>query len=56
MNKFNDNWRMPQEESDLQDGRYEDVEFSEEMADAEDWEALERSERADQRQETNRRL
>ncbi|WP_074048626.1 YfhD family protein [Paenibacillus ihumii] len=32
-------------------GHNEDVEFSEELADQEDWEALERSERADRRQQ-----
>lgn len=33
----------------LADGRFEDVEFSRDQADQEDWEALERSERADAR-------
>lgn len=37
-------------------GHNEDVEFSEEMADQEDWEALERSERADARQQGQYRL
>ncbi len=32
-------------------GHNEDVEFSDELADQEDWEALERSERADARQQ-----
>lgn len=32
-------------------GHNEDVEFSEDLADQEDWEALERSERADRRQQ-----
>lgn len=35
-------------------GHNEDVEFSEELADQEDWEALERSERADRRQQQRR--
>ncbi|USB34436.1 YfhD family protein [Paenibacillus sp. YPG26] len=35
-------------------GSYLDVEFSEERADQEDWEALQRSERADARQHGNR--
>ncbi|AWB45422.1 YfhD family protein [Paenibacillus sp. CAA11] len=33
-----------------------DIEFSEERADPDDWEALERSERADARQEKNQKL
>ncbi|CAM4478942.1 hypothetical protein HMSSN036_68520 [Paenibacillus macerans] len=37
-------------------GHNEDVEFSEELADQEDWEALERSERADARQQGQYRL
>ncbi|MEF2964743.1 YfhD family protein [Paenibacillus sp. M1] len=37
-------------------GHNEDVEFSEELADQEDWEALERSERADARQQGQHRL
>ncbi|CAM4322914.1 YfhD family protein [Paenibacillus phoenicis] len=35
---------------------YTDVEFSEERADQEDWEALERSERADARQQGQYKL
>ncbi|HEY4391624.1 MAG TPA: YfhD family protein [Paenibacillus sp.] len=38
------------------DGRYEDVEFSDEQADQEDWEALERSERADARMQHRTKL
>ncbi|MEC2345926.1 YfhD family protein [Paenibacillus barengoltzii] len=37
-------------------GHYTDVEFSEELADQEDWEALERSERADARQQGKYKL
>lgn len=37
-------------------GHAEDVEFSEERADQEDWEALERSERVDARQQGQYRL
>lgn len=37
-------------------GHNEDIEFSDELADQEDWEALERSERADARQQGKRRL
>ncbi|GAA0135956.1 hypothetical protein YSY43_27960 [Paenibacillus sp. YSY-4.3] len=37
--------------SRMSSGHNEDVEFSEELADQEDWEALERSERADRRQQ-----
>lgn len=37
-------------------GHEKDVEFSEERADPEDWEALERSERADARQQGQYRL
>lgn len=40
----------------LSEGYNEDVEFSEDQADQEDWEALERSERADARQEGKRKL
>ncbi|RRJ66731.1 YfhD family protein [Paenibacillus oralis] len=42
--------------SRLKIGHNEDVEFSEELADQEDWEALERSERADARQQGQYRL
>jgi len=38
------------------DGHYEDVEFSEDRADQEDWEALERSERADARMQHRTKL
>ncbi|NWL86887.1 YfhD family protein [Paenibacillus sp. 79R4] len=38
------------------EGHYEDVEFSEEQADQEDWEALERSERADARMQHRKKL
>lgn len=38
------------------DSRYEDVEFSEDQADQEDWEALERSERADARMQHRKKL
>ncbi|MNJ42932.1 hypothetical protein D3C77_379160 [compost metagenome] len=41
----------PAKMSKLSAGHNEDVEFSEELADQEDWEALERSERADRRQQ-----
>ncbi|MBP1999148.1 hypothetical protein J2Z69_000167 [Paenibacillus shirakamiensis] len=37
-------------------GSAEDVEFSEDRADHEDWEALQRSERADARQKGNRKV
>ncbi|MNI55339.1 hypothetical protein D3C76_1307310 [compost metagenome] len=37
-------------------GHAEDVEFSEDLADQEDWEALERSERADARQQGQYKL
>ncbi|MNO95075.1 hypothetical protein D3C76_867080 [compost metagenome] len=37
-------------------GHAEDVEFSENLADHEDWEALERSERADARQQGNYKI
>ncbi|MBU5672406.1 YfhD family protein [Paenibacillus brevis] len=37
-------------------GYNEDVEFSDDLADQEDWEALERSERANARQEGKRKL
>ncbi|RCX22751.1 YfhD-like protein [Fontibacillus phaseoli] len=37
-------------------GHNKDIEFAEEFADQEDWEALERSERADARQQGQHRL
>ncbi|WP_223067154.1 YfhD family protein [Paenibacillus caui] len=43
--------RLPKKISRTLAGHNLDVEFSEERADQEDWEALERSERADARQE-----
>ncbi|WP_044479342.1 YfhD family protein [Paenibacillus antibioticophila] len=42
--------------NDLSGGYHEDVEFSDDLADQEDWEALERSERANARQEGKRKL
>lgn len=42
--------------NDLSGGYNEDVEFSDDLADQEDWEALERSERANARQEGKRKL
>lgn len=42
--------RFPLKSDQTSDGHNLDVEFSEELADQEDWEALERSERADRRQ------
>lgn len=48
--------RRKSDTSRLPVGHNEDVEFSEELADQEDWEALERSERADARQQGQYRL
>lgn len=41
---------LPKKVSRTLNGHYLDVEFSEDRADQEDWEALERSEQADARQ------
>ena len=43
--------RVPASGKHLEVGYNRDVEFSEELADQEDWEAIERSERADNRQQ-----
>lgn len=43
--------RQTAKSSRLSIGHNEDVEFSGELADQEDWEAIERSERADARQQ-----
>ncbi|MFD1177760.1 YfhD family protein [Paenibacillus puldeungensis] len=43
--------KVPVQKSKMPIGHSKDVEFSEDMADQEDWEALERSERADARQQ-----
>ena len=48
--------KVPVQKSKMPIGHSEDVEFSEDLADQEDWEALERSERADARQQGQFRL
>ncbi|WP_410767963.1 YfhD family protein [Fontibacillus sp. BL9] len=48
--------RQSSKASGMEIGHNKDVEFADEFADQEDWEALERSERADARQQGQHRL